>query len=172
MNFWYAGCGPCRAEASTLEDTYQTVSAKGARFLGVNIYDGPEQATAFEKTYGALDDYDVNKLYVDEESLAARGLTVTVVEREGPAAGASTGNAGAFAFTDILPLASPRIIRQAPKWLLDPLGPLSIPPSYALTLLPWLYRFWRASFPAQVAASTITQTTRSPPVRGRGLKQR
>jgi len=29
----------------------------------------------FEKTYGALDDYDVNKLYVDEESLAARGLT-------------------------------------------------------------------------------------------------
>jgi len=30
---------------------------------------------AFEKTYGALDDYDVNKLYVDEESLAVRGLT-------------------------------------------------------------------------------------------------
>ncbi|MRR51477.1 MAG: sulfurtransferase complex subunit TusC [Rhodocyclaceae bacterium] len=29
----------------------------------------------FEKTYGALDDYDINKLYVDEESLAARGLT-------------------------------------------------------------------------------------------------
>jgi tRNA 2-thiouridine synthesizing protein C len=29
----------------------------------------------FEKTYGALDDYDVNKLFVDEESLAARGLT-------------------------------------------------------------------------------------------------
>ncbi|MDD5248441.1 MAG: sulfurtransferase complex subunit TusC [Rhodocyclaceae bacterium] len=30
---------------------------------------------AFEKTYGALEDYDVNKLYVDEQSLAARGLT-------------------------------------------------------------------------------------------------
>jgi tRNA 2-thiouridine synthesizing protein C len=29
----------------------------------------------FEKTYGALEDYDVTKLYVDEESLAARGLT-------------------------------------------------------------------------------------------------
>lgn len=29
----------------------------------------------FEKTYGALDDYDVNKLYVDQESLTARGLT-------------------------------------------------------------------------------------------------
>ena len=30
---------------------------------------------AFEKTWGALDDYDVNKLYVDQESLAERGLT-------------------------------------------------------------------------------------------------
>jgi tRNA 2-thiouridine synthesizing protein C len=29
----------------------------------------------FEKTYGALEDYDVSKLYVDQESLAARGLT-------------------------------------------------------------------------------------------------
>jgi tRNA 2-thiouridine synthesizing protein C len=29
----------------------------------------------FSKTYGALDDYDVEKIYVEEESLAARGLT-------------------------------------------------------------------------------------------------
>jgi tRNA 2-thiouridine synthesizing protein C len=29
----------------------------------------------FEKTYGALEDYDITKLYVDQESLAARGLT-------------------------------------------------------------------------------------------------
>ena len=33
----------------------------------------------------------------------ARGLAVTVLEREAPAAGASAGNAGAFAFTDIFP---------------------------------------------------------------------
>lgn len=30
---------------------------------------------AFEKTFGALEDYDVTKLYVDQESLAERGLT-------------------------------------------------------------------------------------------------
>ncbi|PVA10349.1 amino acid dehydrogenase [Pelagivirga sediminicola] len=88
----------------------------------------------------------------------ARGLRVRVIDREGPAAGASAGNAGAFAFTDILPLASPRIIRQAPKWLLDPLGPLSVPPAYALRIAPWMLRFWRASWPAQVAASTKAQT--------------
>ena len=88
----------------------------------------------------------------------ARGLSVTVVDREGPAAGASSGNAGAFAFTDILPLASPGILRKAPKWLLDPLGPLSIPPSYALRIAPWMYRFWRACSPRAVAVSTTVQT--------------
>ncbi|WP_281978915.1 NAD(P)/FAD-dependent oxidoreductase [Pseudorhizobium flavum] len=88
----------------------------------------------------------------------ARGLSVTVFDKEGPAAGASAGNAGAFAFTDILPLASPGIMRKAPKWLLDPLGPLSVPPSYALNIAPWMYRFWRACSPARVASSTDAQT--------------
>ncbi len=88
----------------------------------------------------------------------SRGMTVTVVDREGPAAGASAGNAGAFAFTDILPLASPGIMRKAPRWLLDPLGPLSVPPAYALRIAPWMYRFWRACSPRAVAASTAAQT--------------
>ncbi|MBA3324527.1 MAG: FAD-binding oxidoreductase [Rhodobacteraceae bacterium] len=87
----------------------------------------------------------------------SRGLRVRVIDREGPAAGASAGNAGAFAFSEILPLASPRIMRQAPRWLLDPLGPLSVPPSYALKVAPWMLRFWRASRPAQVRASTVAQ---------------
>ena len=87
-----------------------------------------------------------------------RGLSVTVLDREGPAAGASAGNAGAFAFTDILPLASPGILRKAPKWLLDPLGPLAVPPAYALRIAPWMLRFWRACSPANVARSTAAQT--------------
>lgn len=91
-------------------------------------------------------------------ALQARGLAVTVIDREGPAAGASAGNAGAFAFTDILPLASPGIMKKAPRWLLDPLGPLSVPPAYALRIAPWMYRFWRACSPAKVARSTTAQT--------------
>lgn len=91
-------------------------------------------------------------------ALRARGLSVTVLDREGPAAGASAGNAGAFAFTDILPLASPGIMKKAPKWLLDPLGPLSVPPAYALRIAPWMWRFWRACSVANVAASTAAQT--------------
>lgn len=87
-----------------------------------------------------------------------RGLSVTVIDREGPAAGASAGNAGAFAFTDILPLASPGILWKAPKWLRDPLGPLSVPPSYALKIAPWMFRFWRACAASKVEHSTAAQT--------------
>lgn len=88
----------------------------------------------------------------------ARGLSVMVVDREGPAAGASAGNAGAFAFTDILPLASPGILWKAPKWLLDPLGPLSVPPAYALKIAPWMFKFWRACAASRVEHSVAAQT--------------
>ena len=87
----------------------------------------------------------------------ARGLSVLLVDREGPAAGASAGNAGAFAFSDILPLASPRILRKAPGWIVDPLGPLTVPPAYALRIAPWMFHFWRACSPARVKRSTAAQ---------------
>ena len=89
--------------------------------------------------------------------LREAGHEVLLIDRQGVAAEASRGNAGALAYSDILPLASPGIIRQAPRWLLDPLGPLAIPPAYLPRIAPWLWRFWRASQPRQVAASTSAQ---------------
>jgi D-amino-acid dehydrogenase len=77
------------------------------------------------------------------------GRSVTLIERDDVAAGASAGNAGVLAYPEIIPIASPGMIWKAPKWLLDPLGPLSIRPSYALKLAPWLYRFWRSSSRSQ-----------------------
>ena len=89
LNFWYAGCGPCRAEASTLEDTYQQVSPQGARFLGVNIYDGPEQARSFETTYGieypsvlARGDADLKLAFAASTSLQAAPTTL-VLDKQG-----------------------------------------------------------------------------------------
>jgi D-amino-acid dehydrogenase len=89
--------------------------------------------------------------------LRQAGHGVTLIDRRGVAAEASRGNAGAYAFSDILPMATPGIVRQVPRWLLDPLGPLALPPAYLPQMLPWLWRFWRASRPAQVAASTLAQ---------------
>ena len=89
--------------------------------------------------------------------LQREGRKVRLIDRGGVAEGASYGNAGAFAFSDVLPLASPGILHKAPKWLFDPLGPLSIPPGYLPTIAPWLLRFWRASQPDRYRAGIAAQ---------------
>ncbi|AXT36302.1 FAD-dependent oxidoreductase [Phaeobacter sp. LSS9] len=81
-----------------------------------------------------------------QSELAPTNGQVILLDRKGVAEETSAGNAGAFAFTDLEPLATPGIMKKAPAWLLDPLGPLSVPPAYALQLTPWLIRFWRASW--------------------------
>lgn len=86
-------------------------------------------------------------------ALLDEGHEVLILDREGPAFGPSRGNAGWMAHTDILPIASPKILRQVPKFLLDPLGPLSIRPAYLPRLLPWLVRFVLAARPQAYEAS-------------------
>lgn len=89
--------------------------------------------------------------------LAAAGRGVTVFDRTGICEETSSGNAAAFAFSDVLPLAHKGMIRQLPKWLADPLGPLSIPPAYLPKLLPWLIRFWRAGAARHYEGSLAAQ---------------
>lgn len=89
--------------------------------------------------------------------LTARGHAVTVIDRSGGAEAAVMGNAGAFAFADVIPLATPGILRRAPGWLVDPEGPLSIPPAYLPRIAPWLLRFWRASWRDRYAAAVAAQ---------------
>ncbi|WP_081746729.1 TlpA disulfide reductase family protein [Arthrobacter sp. H5] len=52
LNFWYAACAPCRAEAPDLEALYQEFSGKGVQFYGVNIRDEAPTATSFERNFG------------------------------------------------------------------------------------------------------------------------
>lgn len=52
VNFWYAGCGPCRIEAPDLEAVWQKHKDDDVTFVGVNIYDQPDTAKAFAETYG------------------------------------------------------------------------------------------------------------------------
>ncbi len=91
--------------------------------------------------------------------LQQAGKRVLVMDSKGVAAETSAGNAGAFAFADVIPLATPGILRKAPRWFLDPLGPLSIRPAYALTLLPWLWRFWRASWHDKYTTAVAAQAS-------------
>jgi peroxiredoxin len=52
VNFWYAGCGPCRIEAKDLEAVWQKHKDDGVAFVGVNIYDQADTARAFAEKYG------------------------------------------------------------------------------------------------------------------------
>jgi len=89
--------------------------------------------------------------------LAEAGRDVTVIDRTGICEETSAGNAAALAFSDVLPLAQKGMIGQVPRWLADPLGPLAIPPGHLPSLLPWLWRFWRAGSPRHYEASLAAQ---------------
>lgn len=52
VNFWYAGCAPCRVEAGDLEEVWQEYSDDDVSFVGVNIYDQADTAKAFSENYG------------------------------------------------------------------------------------------------------------------------
>jgi thiol-disulfide isomerase/thioredoxin len=52
VNFWYAGCPPCRLEAADLEAVYQEFKAQGVVFVGVNIMDQAPTALTFAKEFG------------------------------------------------------------------------------------------------------------------------
>ena len=52
VNFWYAGCPPCRVEAPDLEALSKKYAAQGVGFLGVNLYDTASTAESFEKDKG------------------------------------------------------------------------------------------------------------------------
>ena len=89
--------------------------------------------------------------------LSEAGHSVLVIDRSGICEETSSGNAAALAFSDILPLASKGVMKKLPGWLLDPLGPFTIRLSYFPKLIPWLYRFWRASSDRAQQASTKVQ---------------
>lgn len=51
VNFWYAGCGPCRTEADDLNSLFDEYADQGVEFLGVNIRDDVANAVSFEKEH-------------------------------------------------------------------------------------------------------------------------
>ena len=52
MNFWYAGCAPCRAEAPDLVEVNNLFVGKNVQFVGVNVRDTAETARAFDRNFG------------------------------------------------------------------------------------------------------------------------
>ena len=92
-------------------------------------------------------------------SLQKSGKTVFIIDRNDKNSNASRKNAGAFAFADLIPLATPEVLLSAPKWLLDPTGPLYVHPGYIFSVFPWMMRFWQASWHHRFTQSLIAQAS-------------
>ncbi|MGA8381440.1 MAG: FAD-binding oxidoreductase [Stellaceae bacterium] len=80
------------------------------------------------------------------------GHKVFIVEPGEPGHGASFGNAGAFNASSVTPVSMPGVMWNVPRWLFDPLGPLSLRWSYLPIIAPWLVRFVRAGTEEHVHA--------------------
>jgi D-amino-acid dehydrogenase len=75
--------------------------------------------------------------------LQEHGVEVTVVDRDGVAAGSSWGNAGWLSPVMAIPIPEPGVLRYGLKTLFDPAAPFSVPPTLDLTLWKFLARFAR-----------------------------
>ncbi|MFJ3394299.1 TlpA family protein disulfide reductase [Leifsonia aquatica] len=89
VNFWYAGCPPCRVEAPDLEALYQKYKTEGVDFLGVNLYDSASTAASFEKdkgvTYPSVLDRDTGSVLLAFSKTVPPKATPTtlVIDKKG-----------------------------------------------------------------------------------------
>lgn len=82
------------------------------------------------------------------EALVTEGREVVLIDPNPPGSGASYGNAGTIADYAVMPVGTPAVLRALPQLLFSRTSPLSIHPSSAISLAPWLARFMRQSLPA------------------------
>ena len=90
VNFWYAGCAPCRVEAPDLVAAYDEYADQGVQFVGVNTRDQVAQAQQFSREFGIeypsiMDNAggrSVQRAFAGEVPLNAVPTTL-VLDREG-----------------------------------------------------------------------------------------
>lgn len=96
VNFWYAGCPPCRLEAPLLE-TVATQYAGEVEFLGVNTYDQQATSRAFARNNkvsypSILDANTVSVQFAFADSVPPNAVPTTlVIDREGRVAARWSG---------------------------------------------------------------------------------
>lgn len=83
LNFWYAACAPCRAEAPELQSLYEKFKDEGVQFYGVNLRDSKHTAEAFERnfgiTYPSIKDKNGSVLLSMTEYVPPQAVPTTIV---------------------------------------------------------------------------------------------
>lgn len=88
LNLWASWCGPCRAEAPTLQEVYEESRSDGVEFVGLNSKDQEAAAKAFEEnfgiTYPSLVDESGELQLAFRDSVPASSIPWTlVIDRDG-----------------------------------------------------------------------------------------
>lgn len=82
LNFWYAGCAPCRAEAPDLNELYAAYG-QDVVFYGTNVRDEKGTAEAFEKNfevpYPSFRDVNGKVLLALSKYVPAQAVPTTVI---------------------------------------------------------------------------------------------
>src|SRR5688572_16595352 len=73
------------------------------------------------------------------------GFAVTLMDRDEPGGGCSSGNAGMIQTGSVVPLARPGVLSRVPAMLLDKKGPLVIRWGHLPRLASWLLDFMLAA---------------------------
>ena len=79
LNFWYSTCEPCRREMPVLAASADAHSAT-VRFVGINMNDSIETATAFAEKYNVLYDimFDTSGSFIGDLGIATAPMTLFV----------------------------------------------------------------------------------------------
>ena len=91
--------------------------------------------------------------------LQRSGHDVILIDKAGPAEGASYGNGGVLASCSIVPVTVPGLLRKAPKMLFDPNQPLFLKWPYLPRLAPCLIRYLANSRADRVEHRAAAMTT-------------
>ncbi len=83
--------------------------------------------------------------------LQQRGRSVVLVDRRGPGEETSYGNAGLIQREGVVPYPFPRDITLMARYAFNQLPESNLHWSALPSIAPWLFRYWRASTPEQVA---------------------
>src|SRR5579872_1201236 len=87
--------------------------------------------------------------------LQKNGYQVTVLDKSDFTDNCSYGNCGYVCPSHFIPLATPGIVRQGFRWMLDPQSPFYVQPRLSRSLIDWGLKFMRSATPAHVEKSAV-----------------
>lgn len=87
--------------------------------------------------------------------LQEAGHQVTIIDQTDITNNCSYGNAGYICPSHFVPLATPGIVQQGLKWMLNSKSPFYIQPRFSKSLIEWGWHFMRSATEAKVEAAAV-----------------